>query len=240
MLRQSEFATVTNEISIRYDHFLETLLGAYNRVVLSSDLSSKSLNAFKADTANILKQYLEQEVAATVSIHNKILLAVEQDTQSLSARVTEDAEWLDYLSENTNFLYDAIKLQASKDVLYVNNFLRTKALTIQSLNDYQVAYNLVFNHKDLNFYYTDKLGRKVNSTKYIRTIMRDFMVKSYNDLIAGAGILNGVKEAVIENIDDNHKDNGKVIAVNDADRVNYFSIRDDIFHPNSNSILRLL
>jgi hypothetical protein len=108
-----------------------------------------------------------------------------------------------------------------------------------AMNDYQTAYNLVFNHRDLSFYYTDKLGRKINSTKYVRTVTRDYLVKNYNDVIAGAAILNGIQEVTIENVDSNHEHHGKVIAVNDPNEVNYFAVRDEIFHPNSNSIIRL-
>jgi hypothetical protein len=239
MLRQSEFTSASNEVSIRYDHFLETLLGSYNRAILSADLTPRSINSFQKETANILKQYLEGEVEKTVSLYHRLLATVQEDTSSLPVHVTEDEDWVENLSENTHFLYEAIKLQASKDVLYINSFLRTKVIALHALNDAQVAYSLIYNHKDLNFYYTDKLGRKINSTKYIRTIARDYMVKDYNDLIAGAAILNGIEEATIENTDETHKDNGKVIAINDPNRVNYFTIREDVFHPNSNSILRL-
>jgi hypothetical protein len=73
----------------------------------------------------------------------------------------------------------------------------------------------------------------------MRTAARDYLVKNYNDLVAGSAILNGIEEVVIENVDKNHEHNGKVIAVTGNDGVNYFDIREDIFHPNSNSIVRL-
>jgi hypothetical protein len=238
MLRQSEFTSVANEVSIRYDHFLETLLSSYNRTILAADLTPRSIEGFKKETTNILKHYLEREVTEIVPLYQRLLDDVEADT-SLAVKVAEDEDWTVHLSENIHFLYEAIKLQASKDVLYITNFLRSKVIALHALNDGQIAYSLVYNHKDLNFYYTDKLGRKINSTKYIRTISRDFMVKNYNDLVAGAAILNGIQEATIENTDEGHKDNGKVIAINNPNAVNYFTLRDELFHPNSNSILRL-
>lgn len=240
MIRQTEFSNAANEVSIRYNHFLETLLAAYNRVILAADTSPRSLNSFKKETANILRVYLEREVDQTVKLYNDIISMVNQDTSELPVKVTEDDTWTEHLSENTHFLFEAIKLQATKDVLYVNNFLRSKVIALQSLNDGQLAYSLIYNHKDLSFYYTDKLGRKINSTKYVRTVTRDYMVKNYNDLIAGAAILNDIKEVQIVNTDVNHKDNGKIIAVNDPHEVNYFSLRDEIFHPNSNSIIRIM
>ena len=239
MGRQAEFNAISNEVAIRYTHFLETILSAYNRTILSADLTARSMESFKKEVGNIHKQYLEREIDELVKIYDKVKEMVNLDTESNSVHVTEDEEWATYLTENTNFLYDAIKIQSSKDILYINNFLRSKVLQVISLNDYQVAYNLVFNQRDLSFYYTDKLGRKINSVKYIRTATRDYLVKNYNDLIAGSAILNGIDVLTIENVDRNHEHNGKVIAVKGDDGVNYFDVREDIFHPNSNSVLRL-
>jgi hypothetical protein len=239
MGRQAEFNAISNEVSVRYTHFLETLLASYNRVILSADLTPRSIESFKKEIANIHKHYLEREVEAMIDAHEKLRAMVAADTQGHSVNVLDDSEWSVYLSENTNFLYDAVKLQSSKDVLYVNNFLRSKVLQVMSLNDYQVAYQLVFNHKDLSFYYTDKIGRKINSVKYIRTVTRDYLVKNYNDLVVGSAILNGNDTIKIENVDANHQHHGKVVAVNDANDVNYFTLREDVFHPNSNSIVRL-
>jgi hypothetical protein len=239
MGRQAEFNAISNEVALRYTSFLETILSAYNRTILSADITARSIDTFKKEVANIHKHYLEREIKELVSAYEKLKTMIDLDTQQVAVSVTADDEWATYLSENTNFLYDAIKLQSSKDVLYVNNFLRAKVLQVMSMNDYQVAYNLVFNHRDLSFYYTDKLGRKINSVKYMRTAARDYLVKNYNDLVAGSAILNGIEEVVIENVDKNHEHNGKVIAVTGNDGVNYFDIREDIFHPNSNSIVRL-
>ena len=238
-MRQADFTSISNELSTRYTSFLESLLAAYNRTILSADLTPRSLDAFNKEAANVHRLYLEREVDAMVKVYDKVKVMIATDTQGLAVEVLEDDDWSRYLSENTNFLYEAVKLQSSKDILYVNNFLRSKVLTVMAMNDYQAAYTLVHKHKDLNFYYTDKIGRKINSTKYVRTVARDYLVKNYNDLIAGAAILNGIAEVKIENVDSNHEDHGKVIAVNNPNEVNYFTIRDETFHPNSNSIVRL-
>ena len=67
MLRQSEFTSVANEVSIRYDHFLETILASYNRTILAADLSPRSIEGFKKETANFVKHYLEREVTEIVT-----------------------------------------------------------------------------------------------------------------------------------------------------------------------------
>ena len=239
MNRQAVFTDVSNKVAERYRLFLEKLLNAYNRTILTADFNARSLATFNAEVANMHNQYLEFEVEAIVETYNSVQDMVREDTKSQSVNVLEDDAWAENLVANTNFLYDAIKLQSQKDVLYINNFIRTKAIQLMNQSDYDVAYNLIFNHKELSFYYTDKLGRKLNSQKYIRTITRDFMVKNYNDLVIGSAILNAIEEVTIENTDPNHREHGKVIAVNGTDSVNYFDIRDDVFHPNSQSIVRL-
>lgn len=239
MARQAEFNSIANELSVRYTHFLDTILSSYNRAILSTDLTARGLDHFRKEVGNIHQQFLEREVDHIVRIYNSVKDMVDTDTQTAPIKALDDEQWATHLDENTNFLYESIKLQSSKDVLYVNNFLRSKAIQLNSVNDYQKAYNLVFNHKDLNFYYTDKLGRKINSVKYVRTAARDYLVKNYNDLVAGTAILNGIDTLVVENVDSNHENNGKIISVNEANDVNYFDIRDEMFHPNTNSIVRL-
>lgn len=240
MSRQTQFTSIANEVSVRYTSFLETLLNSYNRVILSANLNAKSLSIFKSETNNILKHYLEREVDELIKVYNDLADIISNDTDNYAVKVLDDSEWSEYLTENTNFLYEAIKLQSSKDTLYLNNYLRTKVLQVLSMNEAQIAYNLIHNHKDLSFYYTDKIGRKINSAKYIRTSARDYLIKNYNDLIVGTALLNDKKELIVENLDKEHKDHGKIISINQENEINYFNIRDEVFHPNSNSIIRIV
>lgn len=236
---QDEFNNVAQEVSTRYTAYLEALRNAYNRSILTADLTARQLGIFKKEVANIQSRYLEQEVERLVTIHERLLDLVAQNTDHLPVKVVEDTEWTSYAYQNANFLYEVIKLQSSKDALYINNFLRAKVLQVMSLNDYATAYSLVFDGKDLSFFYVDSIGRKVNSQKYVRSIAREYMVGNYNDLIAGAAILNDVQEVTVENVDHNHRDHGKIISVIDKNEVNYFTIKADLFHANSNSILKV-
>lgn len=238
-MRQAEFNSISNEVAIRYTTFLETIQAAYNRTILSADLSPRTLDQFKKEIANIHKHYLEREVQMLVDVHDKLQNMISSDTQAQKISVVDDSEWGNYLSDNTNFLYESIKIQSYKDTLHINNFIRAKALQVRSLNDYQSAYSLVFNHSELSFYYTDKLGRKINSVKYVRTASRDYLVKNYNDMVVGSAILNGNDTVTVDHVDHNHEDYGKVFAVSGSHDVNYFDVREDVFHPNSNAIVRL-
>jgi hypothetical protein len=239
---QEQFNKVAQDVSERYTNYLEALRNAYNRTILTADLSPRQLGTFKKEIDSIQTRYLEQEVDHVTKVHDLLLdyigQAIADDKMDVS--VTQDHEWTDYLYQNTNFLYEAIKLQSSKDALYINNFLRVKVLEVLNLNDHQKAYSLVFNNRDLSFFYTDKIGRKINSQKYIRSLARDYMVTSYSDMLVGSAILNGIDEVGIENVDPNHRDHGKIISVTGENELNYFSVRNEIFHPNSNSIIRFI
>lgn len=239
-MRQEEFTKAAHDASVRYTNFLDNLRNAYNRTILSAKLNPKTLNTFRKEVTNLQQIYLEKEVEQVTELHGHLSRMIHEDTFSLNVEVLEDDEWGDYLYQNANFLFEAIKLQSAKDALYINNFLRTKILEIMALDDYKKAYNLVFDSKDLSFFYTDKIGRRINSVKYVRTLTRDFMVGNYNDMLAGAAILNDINKVTIENPDEAHKDNGKTISINGDSDVNYFSIRTEIFHPNSNSIIKVI
>lgn len=239
MLRQEQFTSIANATATRYTAYLESISAAYNRVILSKSLGYSSITSFKKELDMLNKHYLEKEVESMVSNYEAIKQMIVEDTNGNDVKVLDDNEWAEYLSENTNFTYEAIKLQSMKDSLYAKNFLRNKVIEVINMNDFEKAYNLLFSSRDLGFFYTDKLGRKVNAVKYARTLVRDYFVKNYNDLIVGSAILNDIKEVTIINSDVNHGDNDKKISVNNQNTVNYFSIRLDSFHPNSNSIIRL-
>lgn len=239
MVRPESFTTFSNHAAQRYTDYLERILAAYNRTVLSKSLNVSSIKTFKDEVDMLNKHYLESEVEHMVDNYNALQRWVHEDTSHHSVDVLNDDDWATYLSDNANFTYEVIKLQSTKDALYATNYLRAKVLEVINMNDYERAYNVIFSSRDLAFFYTDKIGRKINSVKYIRTLYRDFFVKNYNDLIAGSAILNDIKTATIINTDVNHGDHDKTISVNDENTLNYFSIRNDSFHPNTNSILRI-
>lgn len=239
MPRQEKFTLNADAAAQRYTAYLELILAAYNRIILSKNLTARSIKAFKDETQMLNKHYLEKEVEFMISSFESMKDFIQTDTKGLEINVIEDEEWGDYLDESINFTYDAIKLQSTKDALYATNFLRTKVIELINMNDYERAYNLIFTSRELDFFYTDKIGRKINSIKYVRTLTRDMHVKAYNDLIAGAALLNGIENATIVNTDVNHGDHNKSISINSEDKLNYFAVRNEMFHPNTNSILRL-
>lgn len=239
MERQNQFSIIADQTAGRYVEFLQRTLSLYNTFILSRELNPKSISSFSKELNNFNKLYLEKEVNETMKLYEQLNSFIDEDTKHLGVKVTEDNDWSLYLSENINFLFEAIKLQSTKDVLYASNFFRTKLIEIVSMNKYEMAYNLIFNSKELDFHYTDKIGRKIQSVKYIRTITRDFVIKNYNDMIVGSAILNGIEKATIQNISDEHKDHNKIVFINKQNDINYFDIRNEIFHPNTNSILRL-
>jgi hypothetical protein len=239
MALQEKFTMNADLAASRYTNYLELILAAYNRTILSKQLNARSIKVFKDEVQMLNKHYLEREVDHTLENFEALKNAIADSTKDLTVPVLDDEDWGVYLEDSTNFAFETIKLQSSKDALYAANFLRTKVIELIHMNDFERAYNLVFTSRDLDFFYTDKIGRKVNSIKYIRTMVRDYHVKSYNDLMAGAALINGINEAKVINIDVNHGDHDKTISINSEDTLNYFSIRNEMFHPNTNSILRL-
>jgi hypothetical protein len=239
MLRPEKFTTASNHAAQRYTAYLEGILASYNRIILSKALNVSSIKTFKDEAEMLNKHYLEREVEHMVENYHDLETMIKEDTSRLDIDVTLDEDWATYLSDNANFSYEIVKLQSTKDALYATNFLRAKVIEVINMNDFDRAYNLLFSSRDLAFFYTDKIGRKVNSVKYIRTLYRDFFVKNYNDLIAGAAILNGIDKVTIINTDIHHGDHDKIISVNDESTINYWSIRNDSFHPNTNSIIRV-
>lgn len=238
-MQQEKFSLAADQASTRYTTYLELILAAYNRAVLSSNLNAKTIREFKKETQMLNKHFLEKEVEIMAKSYDEIEGMVKDATRNLSVDVMEDNEWSDYLQDSASFTFEALKLQSTKDALYASNFLRNKVIELMNMSDGERAYEVVFNSRELNFFYTDKIGRKINSVKYVRTMIRDYYVKSYNDLIAGAAILNGIEQVKVSNVDINHADYNKILSLKGEDGLNYFILRNEMFHPNSNSVLEL-
>lgn len=234
MLRQVEFSKIADEFADRYRRYLEIILNSYNSVILSGEMNNRKITSFSKEIANIQSNFLTNEVSKITSAYEWITEAVTTDVGNDD--IFNEEEWLDYVEANTSFLYDIFKVQSTKDAIYATNFLRSKVLQVRNLNEYQLAHNLIYNSRDLGFFYTDKLGRKVNAVKYIRTMARDYLVKNYNDLIYGYAMINNNVNLVVDHLDEGHKHNGIQI---DTETSHYFDIKDDVFHPNSNALLRI-
>lgn len=241
MSRQVEFDKFANAFAERYVSFQNSIKAAYQSRILNRDLNYKSIKSFEKEANNVAALYLEREILEVQEAERVIKQFINSDFNiySLPVKVLKSEEYMEYLSDFSVYVYNSIKHQVAKDILFATQKLRVESIKLLNTNgDY---FNLVMNYKDPEFVFNDKAGRNLPSKKYIRTMVRDYFVKSYNDIFVENLLLNGVNEVEVDHIDTNHKHYGLILSINDSENeLNYFNVRDDVFHPNSNAVLKVV
>jgi hypothetical protein len=230
-----------NAFADRYAAFLGNMKGAYQARILNRNINYKTIKSFEVEANKIAALYLTNEIEQCTRAENAIRQFIESDFAAfdLDAAVLDNQEYMDYLTSFTSYVYSCIRHQVTKDILFATQKLRVESLKL--INNNQNYMQLVMNYKEPEFTFNDAVGRALPSKKYIRTLVRDYFVKSYNDIFVENLVIHNIDEVAVDHIDQMHKDKGLVLSINDAENdLNYFNVRDRIFHPNSNAVLTMV
>lgn len=239
MQRQIEFDKNANAFAERYTHFLGSTKAAYQSRILDRNLTHNSIKGFEKEATNIAVVYLEGEIKEVERAEQLIKNFIETDftLYDLPTKVLTNEIYMEYLQDFSAFVFNSIKHQVSKDILYATQQLRVESLKLVN-NGYDHV-SLFLKYKEPDFIFTDAIGRSLPSKKYIRTLVRDYFVKSYNDIFVENLLMNDFNTVEVDHADVKHKDYGLVLSINDPENeLNYYKVRDSIFHPNSNAILK--
>lgn len=241
MTRQVEFDKHANAFGERYGNFLNGLKAAYQSRILNRSVNYKSIKSFEKEASNIASLYLEGEITNCQRSEEAIKQFIEADFSvfDLDAAVLDNPEYMDYLNSFTAYVFSSIKHQVNKDILFATQKLRVESLKL--LNKNYNYMNLVLDYKEPEFVFNDSVGRSLPSKKYIRTMVRDYFVKSYNDIFVENLVIHNVDEVAVDHLDQTHKHKGIILSIHDTENdLNYFKVRDEIFHPNSNAVLTMV
>lgn len=90
----------------------------------------------------------------------------------------------------------------------------------------------------VQFHYEDRAGRRWPSHKLVRTIWRHALLLDWNETAMLVMAERGITQATIEHPDESHAERGTVISLTEEPTlITWNSVREDVFHPNSNTWL---
>lgn len=151
-----------------------------------------------------------------------------------------------HLSDIEDILKQDIARQTQRDIDTIRG--KFKGVLLQANLNKMVNGGKRLNHlmgvfasdtTDLNFWFTDRSNRRWPSQKFIRTVWRQALLTVYNEsylmVLAAAG------EAFAEVEADSPSDRfaGMVFGIDSQGaEPNYISIKDEVFHPNSNRVVK--
>lgn len=155
-------------------------------------------------------------------------------------------ELLRYIDETTQDTFSALYQQIFRNQQQAEKHLRNVALQVQMVSDtrnWKRSAALIAVRKNLatqfKFNFADRSGRRWDASKYVRTLLREHYVTLYNEVYLYALSKRNRLTAYVKNEDVNHKDHGTrfyILPISKKDPL-YSSIKDQIFHPNTRSLV---
>lgn len=152
----------------------------------------------------------------------------------------------DHLSAAERYLDHELSIQVERDIAFLVQSLRRTYLQVAiaarstgmppraALIQYQVG-----NATELHFFFHDRQGQKWPSRKFVRAIWRHHLLSLYNEVVLLILADHGVTQAQVENINPTNFNHGMIIAMSSGSSLpTYSEIRNEVFHPNSDAILK--
>lgn len=235
----------------RYTLLTEAWRGLFATSISASDFGAPSLTSRAIDSAYALaSQFLSDERQRIADLTFEI--ATEARQQAISdirsndtTELTEPA--LEHLRETQRYMSDELVAQVHRDIAQLRQGLQRVSLEVSlasrsrgistrsALLEYRIG-----NSADLQFMFFDRQGRKWSSKKFIRAVWRHTLLSVYNEMILMSAADHGLSRVKVVHQDAKSDVHGTIVALgSNSEFVTYSEIRNEVFHPNANSVLKV-
>lgn len=227
MLRPSQLSTL---IAAQYVQHLHSLSGLLFSSALSSDLS-------KAVTVKQLEKVIIERVKSAAS---DLIQSVNQTAQRYSKSAYSSGEGLSTEKQKAvnAHISSLIDIAASK---IQKQFAQDGSQALKWLKERHFQ-SIVEPHKpikSINFGYSDTLGRRWSSDRYIRNLTAELFLDAFNETTLLIGSMQKINVFQIDSA--KSELNGLAIAAHgDSSLPIYADAKSKWFHPLSDNFLRLL
>lgn len=163
------------------------------------------------------------------------------DTAQLEGRA------LDHLAVTQSYLIDELTAQINRDIALLRQTLQRIALEVSlaarsrgisqrtALIEYRIG-----NANEIRFMFYDRAGRKWTSQKFVRALWRHTLLAVYNETVMLTLADHGITRAQVWHVSPEADAHGMLISFgSNSELPTYSEIRDTVFHPNANAILRM-
>lgn len=234
----------------RYVNFLMSLRGVLGASLSSRPDDMRAFNQIRAGAYAVAETFLrdEEERFATD------LLTAQERSEELAqtdalGRYSGSAGALsDYSEELVTWFRQELRAQIERDVNTLvakrRELVLEASVKARSTNfDLMASYlDLIRNGRErVDFYFKDRAGRRYPSQKFVRQLYRHGMLTVAVEVYALEVADMGYTTVEIITRDSNNSYNGKRISLSAApDMLKLSDVRDEVFHPNSNSFIRIV
>ena len=242
--------TEAEAASARYKHLIE---GWRSLFMKSLDQAKFGAGTTVADLVSqaydMARSYLEDE--RSIVARETESFASEAHTATLDALSSQDAreltdDALEHLDALERFLLNEITIQIERDIAFLRQAylrvvlqVRIAARSQRTTDRAALLQYRIGNAVELNFFFHDRRNQRWPSQKFIRAIWRQHLLSSYNETVLVALAEHGIRSAEIQHASPASDVHGMRIALSaNTSLPTYAEIRNEIFHPNAEAILK--
>lgn len=247
-----ELTEAAQRASERYVLFLNSLRGVLSQALRSDPSDMRARTALREACLESARAFLRTEIGI---IEQEVERSAEEETVRLNSTISPDSSDAelsplaqDIVETAQDRLETELRAQIERDIMQVLLKHKDFQIEVHMLADIErisadgAKFKVLMRGEDqVRFYFRDRMGRKLQSQKFIRTVWRDALLQTGNEAFLIAAAKSGFDTVVVDHPDRQSSANGVEIAINPEfeGEVSYADVRDSIFHPNSQAVLRL-
>jgi hypothetical protein len=243
--------TRAESASLRYRMLIESWRSMFMRALDRPNFDKPSVvNDLVGDAREMAKNYAlserthveTQSVEIASEAHTATLDALRsQDARDLSEAVTEQLKALE------RYVLNEIAIQIERDIAFLRQSYLSVALQVKiaarsqriGLRSALIQYR-VGNAAELSFFFRDRRNQRWPSHKFIRSVWRQHLLAVYNETVLIDLAEHGQRFAEVSHLSPSSQFHGMKIALSsNTSHPTYAEIRNEIFHPNSEAILKV-
>mgnify|MGYP001298923751 CR=1 FL=1 len=236
------------QASDRYVAFLNNLRGQLWTALRKDPTDMRSRDALFRDVHALAVTFLDQERPtlhqAVEEVAQDALQRVALDLGVSVSQKLQNAFLTDYRDNIAHFLLQEFMTQLDRDIHQVMRKYEELGLQVfmerqTSATPEEAHFRVLMNaNESMSFYFRDRSSRKLNSQKYIRTVVRHALVTVWTQLYAMEATSYSASHLTVEHPDKAKYDGLKLGFVDSQGLPTLMDVKDEIFHPQTKAYLK--
>ena len=236
----------------RYGHFLNILRSQADTVfrrgptdeTLRQEALSVAQGAARAYLNNEHAQINEDTAEVAREAYKRALSDVGVSDDTLEGM----NHFGDFIFTAAYYVSRLLAAQSERDVMSMAQHIQTTALRIdlyvrtgRHTQSTAAAQVMLEDNQMPAFQFIDRMGRRFKSSKHVRDIYRLHLLNTYNEVYMDTVASHGHEIVYVQHPEPNYKWQGQALAIVSGydDLPLYYDVKDEIFHPSSQSTLTI-
>lgn len=248
----TQLSEISDNAAQRYGMVTETLRGICTRAIAHPNFGTpKVMSGAVGEAYDVARAFLSSEETHISQEREKIASKARQRFYSELSTDERNDEWnalIDAYSAIETHLRSELAIQCERDIALMRQSLARTAMQVAinararqiSMRQAAIQYQ-IGSSKDVKFYFRDRMNRRFPSRKYVRSLWRQQLLDTYNETMIGLAARFNLSFVEVEHLHGKAGVHGmRLSLVAGSENPTYSDVRDDVFHPNSDALLKPL